>query len=116
MNTSFGSVTPYSFHLATGGVVSGVGTETSDSVPAMLSVNEGVLNAKAMRAIGGPAVLNALNSGYTPTNIAHFASGGPVTPSAAQLPPSSSNGDGLHLTINNNGGGAQLDELLDHFV
>ena len=48
---------------ATGGPVFGAGTGTSDSIPAMLSNGEYVINAKAVRRIGLP-LLNALNNGY----------------------------------------------------
>ena len=80
---------PYPVAFATGGHVEGPGTETSDSIPAMLSDGEYVMRAKAVKAIGLEN-LNALNSG----NVAfaanafndktfedmaiHRASGGPV--------------------------------------
>lgn len=59
--------------FATGGYVSGAGTSTSDSIPAMLSNGEYVLNAQAVQAIGHPT-LNMLNSGA----ISGLASGGSV--------------------------------------
>lgn len=62
-----------SLQLATGGYVSGAGTSTSDSIPAMLSNGEYVLNAQAVQAIGRPT-LNMLNSGA----ISGLASGGSV--------------------------------------
>lgn len=62
-----------SLQLATGGYVSGAGTSTSDSIPAMLSNGEYVLNAQAVQAIGCPT-LNMLNSGA----ISGLASGGSV--------------------------------------
>lgn len=62
-----GSITASDFigadHKATGGPVFGAGTGTSDSIPAMLSNGEYVINAKAVRRIGLP-LLNALNNGY----------------------------------------------------
>lgn len=57
---------------ATGGPVFGAGTGTSDSIPAMLSNGEYVINAKAVRRIGLP-LLNALNNGYASGG---FVSGG----------------------------------------
>lgn len=48
---------------ANGGPVFGAGTGTSDSIPAMLSNGEYVINAKAVRRLGLP-LLNALNNGY----------------------------------------------------
>lgn len=51
--------------FATGGFVAGPGTSTSDSIPAMLSDGEYVLNASAVRAVG-VGNLDALNYGRTP--------------------------------------------------
>ena len=61
---------------ATGGHVRGPGTSTSDSIPAMLSDKEYVLNAKAVERVGVEN-LDAINSGR-----AHFADGGSVTDQA----------------------------------
>ncbi|SUP42240.1 tape measure protein [Veillonella criceti] len=57
--------------FASGGRVNGHGTGRSDSIPAMLSNGEYVINAKAVNTIGIPA-LNAINSGQVPT----FSAGG----------------------------------------
>lgn len=57
---------------ATGGLISGPGTGTSDSIPAMLSNGEYIIKAAAVRRIGVPN-LNALNRG-----VPHFANGGYV--------------------------------------
>ena len=62
-------------NFASGGIISGAGTSTSDSIPAMLSDGEYVLNAAAVRRIGIPA-LNAINSG----SIRQFTQGGYVSP------------------------------------
>ncbi len=51
-----------SVHSATGGYITGPGTGTSDSIPAMLSNGEYVLRSSAVDRIGVGA-LNALNSG-----------------------------------------------------
>ncbi|WP_337396915.1 tape measure protein [Phascolarctobacterium succinatutens] len=59
--------------LATGGSVDGPGTGTSDSIPAMLSNGEYVLNAQAVDRLGVP-FLNGLNTG----RLRGFASGGLV--------------------------------------
>lgn len=59
--------------FATGGFVAGPGTSTSDSIPAMLSDGEYVLNAAAVRAVG-IGTLDAVNYGRS----AHFADGGAV--------------------------------------
>ena len=60
-------------HKADGGPIVGVGTATSDSIPAMLSNGEYVLNANAVRRVGRP-LLDAINYGHA----RHFASGGVV--------------------------------------
>lgn len=62
--------------FASGGSVDGPGTGTSDSIPAMLSNGEYVLNAKAVDALGIP-FLNGLNTG----RLKGFASGGYVSSS-----------------------------------
>lgn len=59
------------FMVANGGLISGPGTGTSDSIPAMLSNGEYVIRSKAVDRVG-VGILNAINSGR------HFASGGYV--------------------------------------
>lgn len=59
--------------FVTGGSVDGPGTGTSDSIPAMLSNGEYVLNAQAVDRLGVP-FLNGLNTG----RLRGFASGGLV--------------------------------------
>ncbi|WP_444349918.1 tape measure protein, partial [Phascolarctobacterium succinatutens] len=59
--------------LASGGSVAGPGTGTSDSIPAMLSNGEYVLNAQAVDRLGVP-FLNGLNTG----RLRGFACGGLV--------------------------------------
>jgi tape measure domain-containing protein len=63
--------TDYGF--ASGGYVSGPGTGTSDSIPAMLSNGEFVIKASAVRALGTKR-LEALNQGQLPK----FKNGGSV--------------------------------------
>jgi len=53
------------FQLASGGAVHGGGTSTSDSIPAMLSNGEFVINAKAARQLGYNN-LNLMNQGKKP--------------------------------------------------
>jgi hypothetical protein len=62
--------------FATGGPVSGPGTGTSDSIPALLSSGEFVINAKATSRYR--SLLESINSGSLP----HFASGGFVANSS----------------------------------
>lgn len=59
--------------FATGGLISGPGTGTSDDIPAFLSNGEYVLTAQAVQNVGLP-LLDAMNSG----RVGHFASGGLV--------------------------------------
>lgn len=68
--TNGGSVV---LHKANGGYISGPGTGTSDSIPAMLSNGEYVLRSSAVDRIG-IGTLNAMNAGAIP----HFAEGGSV--------------------------------------
>ena len=74
---------------ATGGYISGPGTGTSDSIPALLSNGEYVIRAKAAKAIGIDT-LNKLN------HAEKFADGGPVDPNN----PISILGTGLNKVIN----------------
>lgn len=62
--------------FASGGFVSGPGTSTSDSIPAMLSAGEFVVNAASVKKFG--PLLESINSGR-PRN---FSGGGLVAPSS----------------------------------
>ena len=82
--------------FATGGIVRGPGTGTSDSIPAMLSNGEYVINA-AQTAKFKP-MLEAINNG----NMS-FAAGGLVTPAPYVTPTmasSVSNSSTQHITLN----------------
>lgn len=85
--------------FASGGSVSGPGTGTSDSVPAMLSNGEYVLNAQAVDRLGVP-FLNGLNTG----RLRGFASGGLVGSGGAYNRPasvaSSSSSTSSSITLN----------------
>ena len=50
--------------LAAGGAVNGPGTETSDSIPAMLSDGEFVMTARAVDGAGGPAKMYRMMSEF----------------------------------------------------
>ena len=67
-------------HFADGGRVSGPGTSRSDSIPAMLSDGEHVINADAARK--NRPLLDAINSGRT----LHLAKGGAVGLTAPAIP------------------------------
>lgn len=66
--------------FATGGLVSGIGTGTSDSIPAMLSNGEFVIRSGITKKLG-TNFLNAINSGNFSkirARLPHFADGGAV--------------------------------------
>ena len=67
-------------HRADGGPIVGAGTSTSDSIPAMLSNGEYVLNAKAVKRVGRP-LLDAINYGHA----RRFASGGLASSSVVHV-------------------------------
>ena len=80
LNTTSNSVT-----AATGGYISGEGTSTSDSIPAMLSNGEFVVKASAVRKYG-TGFLSAVNNGnFTKLHmpVARFAEGGSVLKEAS---------------------------------
>jgi tail length tape measure protein len=54
--------------FAQGGYVEGRGTATSDSVLAMLSTGEGVINASRMAELGGRSAINRINAGLPVAN------------------------------------------------
>lgn len=85
--------------FASGGSVAGPGTGTSDSIPAMLSNGEYVLNAQAVDRLGVP-FLNGLNTG----RLRGFASGGLVGFGGAYNRPasvaSSSSSTSSSITLN----------------
>ena len=74
-NNILGSVVKDRKKMYTGGKVSGPGTATSDSIPAMLSDGEYVFSAKAVDAAGGPDVVDNWHKAL------RRADGGPVYPS-----------------------------------
>ena len=90
--------------FATGGYVSGPGTSTSDSIPAMLSNSEYVINAKAVRKYG-TNFLDAVNNGtfVTIKPRHHYASGGLVTETAREATSTvvTELGRGIGTNINN---------------
>ena len=69
--------------FAGGGFVTGPGTSTSDSIPAMLSNGEYVINADAVRRLG-TSYLNTLNS-------PHYATGGQIGEAVAASTPTGGN-------------------------
>jgi hypothetical protein len=91
------------FHLATGGSVTGAGTGTSDSIPAMLSNGEYVLKADTVSKIGVP-LLDAINSGRAVHSAAHYATGGLVGSDVGAVSAGSA-GSGSSVSVSVNAGG-----------
>ena len=81
--------------FATGGYVSGAGTGTSDSIPAMLSNGEYVINANSTSKFG--PLLEAINSG----NVGAFATGGPVGSSGPVVSGKSTKGTIVPVVVTN---------------
>lgn len=75
-NSTYGSF----IGLADGGHVSGSGSPTSDSIPAMLSNGEFVVNAASTKK--HRALIEAINTG----KVAHLAGGGMVSPNVVAAP------------------------------
>lgn len=70
---------------ASGGRIYGPGTETSDSIPALLSNNEHVLSAKEVRGFGGHESVERLRAMARNGALPKFATGGAVGPYFAKL-------------------------------
>lgn len=101
--------TPFVPHLATGGHVSGEGTETSDSIPAMLSNGEYIIPAAIVKKFG-KGLFDSIKGGSLPP--AKFASGGSVSSSSSGTSSSSSSdgGSAPNVSINLiNNSGTQLE-------
>lgn len=65
--------------FASGGYITGHGGTRSDSVPAMLSRGEGVLNAATVARIGGESAIHALNAGKGMSGGVTIQFNGPIT-------------------------------------
>jgi lambda family phage tail tape measure protein len=90
-------------HFASGGNISGPGTGTSDSIPAMLSNGEFIVRATQAKKYG--SLLESINNG----RMSHYASGGAV----GSVPASSGGGTTQHSnTFNLQSGGLTKDDLL----
>lgn len=93
-------------HYATGGSISGPGTGTSDSIPAMLSDGEYVVRASQAKKYG--SLLDAINYG----KVGHFATGGPVTTVPGNGGGGASVTNHLHMSLSGNGGGLTQEDLV----
>lgn len=92
--------------LATGGYITGAGTSTSDSIPAMLSNGEYVVQASAVRKIGLPA-LNAINQGRG------FADGGLVAAKPVSVGGAGSSNNSVTINVSTLDA-ASFDSYLDN--
>ncbi|QIX17315.1 phage tail tape measure protein [Burkholderia multivorans] len=84
-------------HRASGGPISGPGTGTSDSIPAMLSNGEFVVNAASTKKYR--SLLESINSGH----MAHFATGG-IAATLAPSPVASGGSSPVNVEVHNHGG------------
>lgn len=92
------AITPQGF--STGGHVRGSGTETSDSIPAMLSDNEYVIKAKSVRSLGVDTLDYINRMGALPVKR---ASGGSVGATSSYIVDRYKSDSGFKVTINNYG-------------
>lgn len=109
---------------ATGGLVTGAGTGTSDSIPTMLSNGEYVIKASSVRKLG-TNFLNAINSGGMTkirARLPHFAEGGyvgDIQKDTARGMQSFANTIGTSVSTTNNMNIALVrdeDEAMSHFM
>jgi len=90
-------------HYADGGAIYGAGTGTSDSIPAMLSNGEYIVNAASTKKYR--SLLDSINNG----RMAHFATGGAVGSVSGSSGGSVTNQTSLSLHLN--GGSLTPDDL-----
>lgn len=86
--------------FSTGGHVRGSGTETSDSIPALLSDNEYVIKAKSVRSLGVDTLDYINRMGELPVKR---ASGGSVGATSSYIVDRYKSDSGFKVTINNYG-------------
>ncbi|MGM9571735.1 MAG: tape measure protein [bacterium] len=87
--------------FASGGYISGPGTGTSDSIPALLSNGEYVIKASSVRRYG-QSFFDLLNMGIRPSGIPRFATGGlvgsiPDKPKSETSRSNQQSGDGINI-------------------
>ena len=93
----------FAVNKAAGGYVSGPGTPTSDSIPAMLSNGEYVISARAVQAAGVPMLDNInrmASGGMVKYNVPKMSSGGRVRFSDGGLASSSSSMYNINVQLN----------------
>ncbi|MCO1338092.1 phage tail tape measure protein [Kocuria polaris] len=93
----------YKTKKAAGGSVVGPGTETSDSIPAMLSNGEYVLTAADVRAMGGPRAVDTMRTGLhggAPSAVGMLPGGGRGAPIVSGRDMVSAANQGPRITVN----------------
>jgi len=88
--------------MAMGGYISGAGNGTSDSIPAMLSNGEYVINAKSVQAIGMPMLdrINKMAMGGPVYNVPAYSMGGKVKYNNGGMATSSNSLYNINVTLN----------------
>jgi hypothetical protein len=101
-STTLGGITLPNFGKATGGFISGAGNGTSDSIPAMLSNGEYVINAKAVKSVGMPMLdrINKMAMGGPVYNVPAYSIGGRVKYNAGGMATSSNSLYNINVTLN----------------
>jgi TP901 family phage tail tape measure protein len=101
-STTVGGITLPNFGKASGGYISGAGNGTSDSIPAMLSNGEYVINAKAVRTAGIPMLdrINKMAMGGPVYNVPAYSMGGRIKYNAGGMATSSNSLYNINVTLN----------------
>jgi len=97
---------------ATGGLVLGAGTGTSDSIPAMLSNGEYVIPASSVRKFGVD-FFDALRSGIVPMSPLQMAGGGMV---AGASNATTNNSNVFNINVTGGGGSGQTAAMIQQEV
>jgi LysM repeat protein len=96
---SGGKVTDY---ITPNGYIRGAGTATSDSIPAMLSNGEYVINAKSVKSVGTPMLdrINKMAMGGPVYNVPAYSMGGRVKYNNGGIATSSNSLYNINVTLN----------------
>jgi hypothetical protein len=88
--------------MAMGGYISGAGSGTSDSIPAMLSNGEYVISAKSVQAAGLPMLdrINKMGKGGPVYDVPSYSMGGRVKYNAGGMATSSNSLYNINVTLN----------------
>ncbi|WP_171913278.1 phage tail tape measure protein [Paraburkholderia xenovorans] len=95
---------------AAGGVLSGPGSGTSDSILIRASNGEGILTAATVDRLGGASAIDALNRGGSIDHLARYATGGVVGAVSTVSPRASGTTVALTVQTSDSGGGLTADD------